>query len=54
MKFLYPSFDDCTDLVYPGCWMGKVDLTDGFFHRKVAESSRKYLGLKLPETGELM
>jgi hypothetical protein len=30
-----------------------VDLTDGFFHRKVAESSRKYLGLKLPET-ELM
>ena len=54
IKFLYPSFDDCADLVYPGCWMGKVDLTDGFFHRKVAESSRKYLGLKLPETGELM
>jgi hypothetical protein len=49
IKFLYPAFDDCADLVYPGCWMGKVDLTDGFFHRKVAESSRKCLGLKLPE-----
>ena len=54
IKFLYPSFDDCADLVYPGCWMGKVDLTDGFFHRKVAIGSRKYLGIKLPDSGELM
>jgi hypothetical protein len=52
IKFLYPPFDGCADLVYPGCWMGKVDLTDGFFHRKAVEFSRKYLGLKLPETGE--
>jgi hypothetical protein len=41
IKFLYPSFDDCAGLVYPGCWMEKVDLTDGFFHRKVAVASRK-------------
>jgi hypothetical protein len=34
--------------------MGKVDLTDGFFHRKVAVASRKYLGIKLPDSGELM
>jgi hypothetical protein len=34
--------------------MGKVDLTDGFFHRKVAVGSRKYLGIKLPDSGELM
>jgi hypothetical protein len=34
--------------------MGKVDLTDGFFHQRVAKASRKYLGVKLPETGELM
>jgi hypothetical protein len=54
IKSLYPSFDDCADLVYPGYWMGKADLTDGLFHRKVAESSRNYMGLKLPETGELM
>jgi hypothetical protein len=54
IKFLYPSFDDCADLLYPGCWMGKVDLTDGFFHQRVAKASRKYLGVKLPETGELM
>jgi hypothetical protein len=54
IKILYPSFDDCADLVYPGCWMGKADLTDGFFHRKVAVSSRKYLGIKLPNSGELM
>ena len=38
LKFLYPYFDHCADLVYPGCWMGEVHLTDGFFHRKVAES----------------
>ena len=54
IKFLYPSFDDCADLLYPGCWMGKVDLTDGFFHQRVAKASRKYLGVKLPATGEIM
>jgi hypothetical protein len=31
IKFLYPSFDDCTDLLYPGAWLAKVDLTDVFF-----------------------
>ena len=44
IKFLYPSFDDCADLLYPGCWMGKVDLTDGFCHQRVAKALRKYLG----------
>ena len=53
LKFLYPSFDDCTDLCYPGAWMAKVDLTDGFFHRLVRPSDRKYLGLRIPATGEL-
>ena len=54
VKFLYPSFDDCTDLLYPGAWLAKIDLTDGFFHRLVHESSRKYLGFRVPATGELM
>jgi hypothetical protein len=31
IKFLYPSFDDCTDLLYPGAWLAKVDLADVFF-----------------------
>jgi hypothetical protein len=31
-----------------------VDLTDGFFHQRVAKASRKYLGVKLPATGEIM
>jgi site-specific DNA-cytosine methylase len=53
LKFLYPSFDDCTDLCYPGAWLAKVDLTDGFFHRLVRPSDRKYLGLRIPATGEL-
>ena len=53
VKFLYPSFDDCTDLLYPGAWLAKVDLTDGFFHRLVHQASRKYLGIKIPATGEL-
>jgi hypothetical protein len=30
IKFLYPPFHDCTDLLYPGAWMGKVDLADFF------------------------
>ena len=54
VKFLYPSFDDCVDLTYPGAWLAKVDLTDGFFHRLVHKADRKYLGLKIPETGEFM
>jgi hypothetical protein len=53
LKFLCPSFDDCTDLCYPGAWMANVDLTDGFFHRLVRPSDRKYLGLRIPATGEL-
>jgi hypothetical protein len=53
LKFLYPPFDDCTDLCYPGAWMAKVDLTDGFFHRLVRPSDRKYLGLRIPATDEL-
>jgi hypothetical protein len=31
IKFLYPSFDDCTDLLYPGAWLAKVDVADVFF-----------------------
>jgi hypothetical protein len=54
VKFLYPSFDDCVDLTYPGAWLAKVDLTDGFFHRLVHKADRKYLGLKIPETGDYM
>jgi hypothetical protein len=54
IKFLYPPFDDCADLLYPGCWMAKVDLTDDFFHQRVAKAARKYLGVKLPATGEIM
>ena len=54
VKFLYPSFDDCVDLVYPGAWLAKVDLTDGFFHRLVHRADRKYLGLKIPESGDYM
>jgi hypothetical protein len=50
---VYPSFDDCTDLCFPGAWLAKVDLTDGFFHRLVRPSDRKYLGLRIPATGEL-
>jgi hypothetical protein len=53
LKFLYPPFDDCTDLLYPGAWLAKVDLTDGFFHRLVHQASRKYFGIKIPATGEL-
>jgi hypothetical protein len=53
IKFLYPSFDDCTDLLYPGAWLAKVDLADVFFYRLVHQASRKYLGIKIPATGEL-
>jgi hypothetical protein len=31
IKFLYTSFDDCTDLLCPGAWLAKLDLTDFFF-----------------------
>jgi hypothetical protein len=51
IKFLYPSFDmfdDCADLVYPGCCMGKVDRTDG---GGIAQVS---IGIKPPDSGELM
>jgi hypothetical protein len=48
MKFLYPSFDDCADLLYPGAWMAKVDLSGGFFHCKVHQAFQKHLGLRRP------
>ena len=53
MKFLYPSFDDCADLLYPGAWMAKVDLSDGFFHCKVHQAFQKYLGLRRPSDNKL-
>jgi hypothetical protein len=53
MKFLYPSFDDCADLLYPGAWMAKVDLSDGFFHCKVHRAFQKYLGLRRPSDAKL-
>jgi hypothetical protein len=55
IKFLYTSFDDCTDLLCPGAWLAKLDLTDFFLSAGTPcyIDSRKYLGIKIPATGEL-
>lgn len=51
-RFVLPSVGDVVEKAYPGCYMLKSDLTDGFYMVDLDEESAKLMGVLHPETGE--
>ena len=48
VPFTLPTPLDAANPMHPSSWAAKVDLTDGFYHCRVAEQDRKFLGLRAP------
>jgi hypothetical protein len=48
VPFALPTPLDAANLMHPTSWAAKLDLADGFYHCRLHEDDRPYLGLRAP------
>ena len=53
-RFILPSVEDIVESAYPGCYMLKSDLKDGFYMVALTEAAAQLMGVLNPETNEYM